>query len=172
MERFHIICAFYFLFKDLIKVEEGTKLTFRTDKSECNLVHVTDALATMEEIVAKSGTYDDLEPFDLIFIDADKTRLLEYVDASLSLLNKGGMILVDNVLWKGLVLDVSGTVNEEEEEEDDLSPNSNKEEIKRSRRARRLAGIMHRFNEAIAEDDRVEVMMLPIRDGLTIIRKK
>lgn len=146
--------------------------TFRRNKSECQLVHVTDALATMEEMVSKSGSFKDLEPFDFIFIDADKTRLLEYVDASLSLLRKGGLIAVDNVLWKGLVLEVAGGDEIAEDKNLDEDDNLNKDAIKRSRRARRLAGIMHRFNEAILNDDRLEVTMLPIRDGISLIRKK
>ena len=140
-------------------------------------MHVTDALATMEEIASKSERFKDIKPFDLIFIDADKTRLLEYVEASLSLLNQGGLIVVDNVLWKGLVLEAAGTTTKNQNQnkinnDDNLDMNVNTEENKRSRRKRRLAGLMHRFNEAIASDDRVEVMMLPIRDGLSIIRKK
>lgn len=45
-------------------------------------------------------------------------------------------------------------------------------DARKNRRARKLATIMHRFNEAIANDDRVEVLVLPIRDGLSVIRKK
>ena len=133
----------------------------------CELLKVDDALATVELIAAGKGI--DVAPFDLVFIDADKTRLLDYVEACLTtdrLLNKGGMIVVDNVLWKGGVVEV---VSDEENEED---ASLSEIELKRSRRARKLAGVMHSFNEAISKDNRVEVTMLPLRDGLSVIRKR
>jgi predicted O-methyltransferase YrrM len=110
-----------------------------------------------------------IKPFDIVFIDADKTRFLQYVEACLHtdiVLKKGGIMIVDNVLWKGLVLNC-GVESDSPEGGD-----SNKAELKKSRRARKLAGTVHAFNEAIIQDDRVEVLMLPIRDGLSIIRKK
>lgn len=161
---------------------------------DCKLAHVTDALAFMEEMAssmetrglnhasAESGETNNNNnmnivsnacPFDMIFLDADKTRLLDYLAASINLLKPGGLIIVDNVLWKGLVVDLANTG-----EISSTSPASSqneyedKEEIKRSRRKRKLAGIMHRFNMAISQDDRLEVLMLPFRDGLSIIRKK
>lgn len=137
--------------------------------SRCQLLRVTDALATVEAMA--SGEVDLAAPFDIVFVDADKTRLLEYVEACLSsdrLLQKGGLIVVDNVLWKGLVVeasnggffsvaDVEGTENVE---------------ARKNRRARKLATTMHVFNSAIAKDTRVEVLILPMRDGLSVIRKK
>ncbi|CAB9527012.1 UPF0176 protein YceA [Seminavis robusta] len=137
----------------------------------CDLLKVSDALATMEEMArGESSQIDQPSPFDLVFVDADKTRLLEYVDACLAsdlVLKKGGMIVVDNVLWKGLVLGAAGS-----------SPllidgeGSGDAEIKKNRRARRLASKMHRFNSAIAKDPRCEVLLLQVRDGLSMIRKK
>lgn len=137
----------------------------------CDLVRVTDALATVEAIAAGSTVGMQPAPFDLVFVDADKTRLLEYVEACLSsdkLLKRGGLIVVDNVLWKGLVLEASSgnfaSLTETEETEQD--------ELRKNRRARKLANQMHQFNSAIVKDDRIEVMMLPMRDGLSVIRKK
>jgi caffeoyl-CoA O-methyltransferase len=104
-----------------------------------------------------------------VFIDADKTRFLQYIEACLTndkVLKRGGIMIVDNVLWKGLVLDV-GSLDEVTE-----NTRTQNDELKRSRRARKLATTVHNFNSAIVEDDRVEVLMLPIRDGLSIIRKK
>ncbi len=79
-------------------------------------------------------------------------------------------MIVDNVLWKGLVLDPYGASDDVlthvNEKRDD------KEDLKKSRRARKLANIVHTFNDAIVKDCRVEVLMLPIRDGLSLIRKK
>lgn len=136
----------------------------------CELLRVTDALATLEAMASGNSSYD-FAPFDMVFVDADKTRLLEYVEACLvndRILKRGGTIVVDNVLWKGLVLEAaSGTFTSISDSED-----SEKEEVRRNRRARKLSTLMHEFNTAIALDDRVEVHVLPVRDGLSIIRKK
>ena len=137
------------------------------------LMKVNDALATVEEIARGDGSVR-AAPFDLVFVDADKTRLLEYVEACVTsdkLLKKGGLIVVDNVLWKGLVLGSSGdgmSQSEIEKAEDGLDDKG----LKKSRRARKLAGLMHKFNSAVCKDDRLEVVLLPMRDGLSIIRKK
>ena len=110
-------------------------------------------------------------PFDMVFLDADKTRLHEYADAFLSsdrVLKRGGLIVVDNVLWKGLVLEASsGNFSSLE-----IFGDTEEAELRKSRRARKLASKMHRFNSAIVNDDRVEVLVLPIRDGLSVISKK
>ena len=136
----------------------------------CDLVRVSDALATVEGIAAgTAGELQPAQPFDLVFVDADKTRLLEYVEACLSsdlLLSRGGMIVVDNVLWKGLVLEASSG------EFTSVADGVGEAELKKNRRARKLATMMHKFNAAIVNDDRAEVLMLPMRDGLSIIRKK
>ena len=119
---------------------------------------VDDALAYIEQL----STTRAEEPFDIIFIDADKARLLEYVDACISsdaLLRQGGVVLVDNTLWKGGVVDSSSLEDPSKSE-------------KMNRRKRKLAATMHRFNDAVRQDDRVEVVMLPMRDGLSVIRKK
>jgi len=83
-------------------------------------------------------------PFDLIFIDADKVSYQFYYERSLELLSANGLIVVDNVLWNGTV----------------LNPDDQK------------AGALHQFNETVANDDRVAQVLLPLRDGLTLIRKK
>lgn len=110
----------------------------------------------------------------MVFLDADKTRLVEYMEAFISsdrLLRRGGIVIVDNVLWKGLVLDAAaggGVVVEQVAPEQDVVDES----LRRNRRARKLANKMHRFNTAMANDPRVEVLVLPMRDGLSVIRKK
>jgi predicted O-methyltransferase YrrM len=136
----------------------------------CDLLRVNDALATVEAMANGRGGFFPA-PFDLVFVDADKTRLLEYVEACLSsdrVLKRGGLIVVDNVLWKGLVLEASS--GEFSSVTD--TPDSEKEELRKNRRARRLANQMHQFNTAIVQDDRVEVLMFPMRDGLSVIRKR
>lgn len=85
-------------------------------------------------------------PFDLVFVDADKTNYDNYVEAVLGKLSDGGVIAVDNVLWRGQVLDPA--VNDPD------------------------TAALKAFNEKWAADDRVEVVMLPIRDGVSLIRRR
>ena len=85
--------------------------------------------------------------FDLAFVDGDKRKYVEYYEQVLQMLSPGGYIIADNTLWDGHVL--------EEPHHTDMQ----------------TIGIK-RFNDLIAKDDRVEKVILPLRDGLTIIRKK
>jgi caffeoyl-CoA O-methyltransferase len=136
----------------------------------CELLKVSDGLAIVEAMCDGRG---DLQPapFDMVFLDADKTRLLEYTEALLSsdrVLKPGGIIVVDNVLWKGLVLEASnGNFSSLQE-----SADTEEEVLRRNRRARKLAWKMHRFNSEIVKDNRVDVLVLPLRDGLSLVRKK
>jgi caffeoyl-CoA O-methyltransferase len=84
--------------------------------------------------------------FDLAFIDADKAAYIAYFEALLPLIRAGGVILVDNVLWMGAVIDP------EADDENTLA--------------------IRRFNDFAAADPRVECVMLPIADGLTLLRKR
>jgi predicted O-methyltransferase YrrM len=136
-----------------------------------DLLRVNDALATVESLAEGSLDFSHGEPFDLVFVDADKGRLIEYADACLgnnSLLRPGGTMIVDNTLWKGLVLEAAmkefKSLVDDTEATDSIA--------RKNRRARKLANQMHAFNAAIVKDPRAEVTMLPIRDGLTIVRKK
>jgi|AntRauTorckE5430_2_1112549.scaffolds.fasta_scaffold02747_5 predicted sulfurtransferase len=151
-----------------IPVIESDSILFEYKNAGCELIRVTDALAYVEAI-ASGIESENTRPFDIVFIDADKTRFLQYVEACLSsdrVLKTGGIMIVDNVLWKGIVLDVNnGTVNISND-------SSDAQEVKKSRRARKLANAVHDFNSAIVNDSRVEVVMLNMRDGLSIIRKK
>lgn len=87
------------------------------------------------------------EQFDLVFIDADKREYSTYYNLVFDKVKSGGYILADNILWSGKVLD---KVNP-----DDLQ----------------TRGIVE-FNEMIKNDRRVEKVILPLRDGMTVIRKK
>ena len=90
-------------------------------------------------------TMRSLEPgFDLVFIDADKENYINYYEEALRLLSPNGLIAVDNVLWSGRVLDP-------------------KEESDRAIVA---------FNEHVAADDRVSQVVLTVRDGLMLVRKR
>lgn len=86
-------------------------------------------------------------PFDLAFIDADKENYLRYYEISLSKLRVGGVILADNVLWSGKVLSETAAKGDSEAE------------------------ALIEFNRFVQEDDRVENLLLPFRDGLAVIRK-
>ena len=86
------------------------------------------------------------QSWDLVFIDADKENYLTYYNLVLPNIKKGGIILADNVLWSGKVMD-------ETQHDHDTKK-------------------IREFNETIQSDDRVENVLLPIRDGLMIIRKK
>jgi predicted O-methyltransferase YrrM len=83
-------------------------------------------------------------PFDLVFIDADKENYLAYYEAVLPKLAPGGVIAVDNVLWSGQLLD-------------DTDKTSATQAIRE-------------FNDRVLADDRVQVVMLTVRDGLSLIR--
>ena len=85
------------------------------------------------------------EKFDLIFIDADKENYINYFNLVIDKLNNNGVILADNVLWSGKVINL---------EDHDLTTN-----------------VLREFNRMVNNDNRVETILLPIRDGISIIRK-
>jgi predicted O-methyltransferase YrrM len=86
------------------------------------------------------------ETFDLVFIDADKKNNATYYEMIIDKVRSGGLILVDNVLWSGKVLDEA--VSDQK------------------------TSIISQFNERVSSDQRVEKLILPVRDGLFLIRKK
>jgi predicted O-methyltransferase YrrM len=85
-------------------------------------------------------------PFDLVFIDADKANIRNYYEAVLPKLGQRGLIVVDNVLWSGRVLDP------EDQSEDTVA--------------------IRAFNDFVPTDDRVIGVMLTIRDGVTLVRRR
>lgn len=109
----------------------------RTNRGERIILHVGNAL---DLIPALNRTWD------LVFIDADKTNYLAYYNLVLPMVNKGGYILADNVLFHGQVLE---------------------ERIKGKN-----AQAIQAFNDHVRHDDTVEQVLLTIRDGLMLIRKK
>jgi predicted O-methyltransferase YrrM len=124
---------------------------------------VNEEMATfIDEFVAKSGlenkirliigdaleiipTLDDV--FDLVFIDADKEQYVDYYKLAKEKLRPGGFIIADNVIWSGKVLERSSKTDKETQ------------------------GVVA-FNEFVKNDPEVEQVMLSIRDGLLLIRKK
>lgn len=86
------------------------------------------------------------ETFDLVFIDADKKNNATYYEMIMDSVRSGGLILIDNVLWSGKVLDQEKTDQK--------------------------TTFINNFNEMVSSDSRVEKLILPVRDGLFIVRKK
>ena len=86
-------------------------------------------------------------PYDLVFMDANKREYCDYYELVMPLLRKGGIILADDILWDGKLFE---------------NP------VPRDAQTQGIAS----FNDMVAEDKRVEVVILPLRDGLSIIRKK
>lgn len=104
-----------------------------------------------DKIIQHSGDAKNIIPsideeFDIVFIDADKESYPEYYDLIINKVRSGGIIIADNILWSGKIL--------EKVEKDDQATKS-----------------IIEFNNKIIEDDRVKNIILPIRDGLNIVRK-
>ena len=97
---------------------------------------INPALETLEELRNKK--------FDMVFIDADKMSYKEYYEKSLGLINRGGLIIIDNVLWHGEVADET---------------NDDKFTIK-----------IREFNKFVSEDKRVEQIIIPLGDGMSVCR--
>jgi caffeoyl-CoA O-methyltransferase len=109
-----------------------------------------DASEWKDQIFQHLGDAIDIIPtlnkkFDLVFIDADKENYVNYFHLIVPIMNKGGIILSDNVLWSGKVL----------------------EEVKGNDKS---TTVLLEYNKLVKEDPRVETVLLPIRDGLTISR--
>ena len=97
---------------------------------------VKPALDSLEELKNRK--------FDMVFIDADKMNYKEYYERSLKLVNKGGLVIVDNVLWHGEVADENNL--------DKFTVN------------------IRDFNDYVAKDNRVEQIIVPLGDGMTVCR--
>ena len=97
---------------------------------------INPALNTLEEL--------SNQKFDMVFIDADKMNYKKYYEKSLGLINQGGLIIIDNVLWHGEVVD--------EKNDDKFTIN------------------IREFNKFVSEDKRVEQIIIPLGDGMTVCR--
>ena len=124
----------------LDKNEETNKIAtsfFKKAKQDHKIkTIIKPALETLEELKNNK--------FDMIFIDADKINYKEYYERSLKLINKNGLIIVDNVLWHGEVAD-----------ENNLD---------------KYTVSIRKFNEYVSNDKRVEQIIIPLGDGMTICR--
>jgi len=105
-------------------------------------LHLRPALETLDILIeqSQSGT------FDFVFIDADKENYAAYFEASLILLRKGGLMLIDNVLWGGSVIDSKNQAASTE--------------------------AIRAFNLALQSDARIAINMLPVADGITLAVKQ
>ena len=105
------------------------------DKIDLRIGHAADIIPTLDET------------FDLVFIDADKRNNSLYFDLVFDKLRPGGIVLADNVLWSGKVVDEDKPVDQD------------------------TAAVLA-FNQKIQDDPRIENVLLPIRDGIMLIRKR
>ncbi|CAI2717634.1 O-methyltransferase [Nitrospina watsonii] len=116
-------------------IEMAKKYFHRSEHGKKITLLEGEALKSIEKVEA---------PLDMVFIDADKANYLNYYEAVLPKVRSGGLIVVDNVLWSGRVLDP--------QDESDHA--------------------IHNFNRSVHADDRVEGVLLTVRDGVFCLRKK
>ncbi len=114
-------------------IREHLGLAGITDRVDLRIENAFDFLKTTTDT------------FDLIYIDAGKRDNPEYYRRSIDALDRGGIIILDNVLWGGKVLTQPMDTDTQ---------------------------TIHELNRFIASDDRVDVIMLPVRDGISVVRKK
>lgn len=105
-------------------------------------LHIAPALETLDQLLAAG----EAESFDFAFIDADKSNYDGYYERSLQLVRPGGLIVIDNVLWSGKVAD---------------------REVQDNRTTKIRA-----LNEKLHQDQRINLSLVPIADGLTLAQKK
>ena len=105
-------------------------------------LRLAPAVKTLQSLIDAGGA----GCFDMAFIDADKANMLNYYELCLKLVRQGGLIMIDNVLWGGSVAD------ESYQSEDTKA--------------------IRRFNSFVHQDERVDISLVPIGDGLTLARKR
>nr|WP_319998922.1 O-methyltransferase [uncultured Draconibacterium sp.] len=133
--------------------EDGKLITIEVDDElESLAANYFEKAGVAHLIEQKIGAATELIPlldqsFDLVFIDADKREYVEYYQLLIEKMQAGAYLIADNTLWSGKVLD--------KPRHDD----------------RQTIGILE-FNKLVKNDDRVEKVILPLRDGMTVIRKK
>jgi predicted O-methyltransferase YrrM len=107
---------------------------------------IGDAKAVLQQLQVEDVKCKGAE-FDLVFIDADKKEYCDYLDLVLPLMREGGWILADNTLWDGHIIE--------------SAYDKDKQTV-----------ALRAFNDKVMQDERLEKVILPLRDGLTIIRVK
>jgi caffeoyl-CoA O-methyltransferase len=127
----------------VVTIEANPELSFLI-KKHLSMAKVEDRV---ESIVGNALKIvpERSEIWDLVFIDANKQEYIDYFEMVIDRVRPGGLILTDNVLWSGKVVYERNDVD---------------------------ARVIHRYNEMLFRDPRVEVLILPIRDGISVARKK
>jgi len=105
-------------------------------------LHLRPALETLDELLQ----YDEAGRFDFAFIDADKENYQSYYESCLKLIKPGGLIVIGNLLWGGSVIDDDNHTDATE--------------------------AIRRFNNSLKDDQRVDLVMLPIADGVSLAVKR
>ncbi len=105
-------------------------------------LRLAPAQDTLDELISSGQSGS----FDMAFIDADKINVVAYLERCMKLVRKNGLILIDNVLWSGRVADPAAS------DEDTM--------------------VLKAFNPTLRERSDIDVLMLPIADGITVIRKR
>lgn len=126
--------------------EEFTSVARRYWKEAGVAAKIELVLAPATETLDARLKAGEAGSYDLAFIDADKANYAHYYERILKLLRPGGLVLVDNVLWSGAVIDP------EDHDEDTVA--------------------IRAFNELLHQDERVDISMLSVGDGLTLARKR
>ena len=126
---------------DKNKVTSNTAVNFFKKAAQENKIKLIVAPA----IESLNNLHEQKQKFDLVFIDADKENYKNYFNHSVNLIDKDGLIVIDNVLWHGEVID------------------NNKQD--------RLTVCIREFNSYVNKDKRVENLIIPLGDGLTVCRK-
>lgn len=129
-------------------VNEETTAVGRRHWDEAGVGHkvelrIAPAVETLDALIAEGA-----EPFDLVFLDADKTGYARYVEQAHALLRTGGAVLIDNVLWSGRVAEPPA----DDDGEDTVA--------------------LRALNAALHADARWDLSLLPVGDGLTLLRKR
>lgn len=124
----------------------------RASLSEIITLHIGDCKETLQRMRTEMGILegsaaDSSKMYDIVYMDANKREYCEYYDLVFDMVRPGGLILADNVLWDGKVC---------------MDP------LPQDKQTVSIA----RFNDIISKDHRVESVILPLRDGLNVIRKK
>lgn len=124
----------------------------RASLSEIITLHIGDCKETLQRMregmgISDGSDADSSKMYDIVYMDANKREYCEYYDLIFDMVRPGGLILADNVLWDGKVC---------------MDP------LPQDKQTVSIA----RFNDIISKDHRVESVILPLRDGLNVIRKK
>lgn len=114
-----------------------------------SFIQQTEYASKIELVLDDAKTYIPgiKETIDLVFIDADKKNYLNYFQLVIDKLKPGGLIIADNVLWSGKITMPENSMDRETQ-------------------------ALHEFNKCVQQDERVENILLPVRDGLMVVRKK